>query len=586
MNPLWLSAASLAVLLPVAGCAVAPTQPVGESPVGESPAGLAPVDNTIIANPKEPPEARRQSRLIYELLVAEIAGRRGDYGASVDSYLAAARQTHDADLAERAARVALFAKLPDKALDAVNLWLEYTPDNQEAHELAAALYIKRGKFAKALTHLEQATPQPSSGDRGQAFQLIASLLSREDDPQAALKTMDELVQKYPDDPDALFSYATLAARANRYTVALKAIDRALAVRPKWYEAIMLRAHILQQQGRTADAVAFLGAVVDAQPKETRLRLTYARLLVGAKRLPAAYAQFKVLEGQLPDDTDVQFFLGLIAMDAQRYDEAAKHFQRLIDLDDRVDLAKFFLGQTEEARGRLDRAIHWYQQVEEGDSYLEARLRLALTLAKTGRLQRAREVLHALHPEEAKEQVQVYMVEAELLDRAGQRKEALAVYDEALQHIPDDKDLLYGRALQAEKLGRLDVLERDLKRVIKEDPKNAHALNALGYTLADRTHRYKEALGYISRALALMPNDAAILDSMGWVKYRLGSLKESVEYLRRALQLSGGDAEIAAHLGEVLWVMGDKAEAREVWERAKQGQPDNAVLLEVMKRLEE
>jgi tetratricopeptide (TPR) repeat protein len=581
MNRLWLSAAPLAVLVVAAGCALAPTQPAGESP-----AGLPPADDIIVSRPPEAPAAAREQQLIYELLVAEIAGRRGMYDASIDNYLSAARQTHDAELAERAARVALFAKLPDKALEAVNLWLEYAPDNQEAHQLAAALYIKRGEFAQALPHLERSTLQAADGDRGQAFQLIASLLSREDDAKAALQAMKELVQKYPNDPDALFAYGTLAARANDYPLALQATDRALAARPRWYEAIMLRAHILQQQGRTGDALAYLGAVVDAQPEETRLRLAYARLLVGAKRLPAAYAQFKVLEGQLPDDGDVQFFLGLIAMDAQRYDEAARHFRRLIDMGERADMARFFLGQTEEARGRPAEAIRLYEEVEEGDSYLEAHLRLAMLLSKQGKLEQAREVLHALHPEETKERIQVYMVEAELLDQAGRRGEALAVYDHALKELPDDKELLYARALQAEKVGRLDILERDLKRVLELDPKNAYALNALGYTLADRTDRYQEALGYISRALELLPNDAAVLDSMGWVKYRLGKLDESVGYLRRALQVSGGDAEIAAHLGEVLWATGDKAGAREVLMRAKAGQPNNAVLLDVMRRLKE
>ncbi len=206
----------------------------------------------------------------------------------------------------------------------------------------------------------------------------------------------------------------------------------------------------------------------------------------------------------------------------------------------------------------------------------------MLLAKQDKLDSAREHLHAIRSRNSKEGVRLYLVESELLIEADRHADARGVYDHALAEHPEDSDLLYARAMLAEKMDRLDLLEEDLRSIISREPNNAQALNALGYTLADRTDRYQEAYEFISRALEIKPDDYYILDSMGWVLYRLGRHQEALEYLRRAAGLTD-DSEVAAHLGEVLWVTGDKAGAHKVWESALETTPDDERLLELMKR---
>jgi tetratricopeptide (TPR) repeat protein len=245
----------------------------------------------------------------------------------------------------------------------------------------------------------------------------------------------------------------------------------------------------------------------------------------------------------------------------------------------------YLGQVAEQRKQYDQAAAWYQQIESGNFYFEAQARLSLTLAKRGQLQEARELLHALQPETEQQQVQRILTEEQMLSEAKQYDEALHVLSAALKDLPDNTDLLYARALVAEKLNRIDLHEADLRKVLSKEPKNAHALNALGYTLADRTTRYKEALELLEQALALKPDDPFIMDSMGWVQYRLGNHAEAVRYLKSALE-KRPDAEIAAHLGEVLWVSGDRAGAESVWSRALKDTPDNEVLMGVIKKFKQ
>jgi tetratricopeptide (TPR) repeat protein len=204
------------------------------------------------------------------------------------------------------------------------------------------------------------------------------------------------------------------------------------------------------------------------------------------------------------------------------------------------------------------------------------------MAKRGDLAAARKQLHSVRPTSEASAVRFFIADADLLREAGKLDEAMKVLDDALAQLPGDNDLLYARSLMAEKLGRIDQSEADLKQILASDPDNVQALNALGYTLADRTTRYKEALGYIQRALELSPDEPAILDSMGWVQYRLGNMEQAINFLRRAYKLDA-DPEVAAHLGEVLWVSGDRSAANQVWDKALKKDPKSKPLLDTVKR---
>ena len=340
--------------------------------------------------------------------------------------------------------------------------------------------------------------------------------------------------------------------------------------------------MLQEQGKTAGALEYLGRLIELEPENDRYRTAYARMLVNARRFDDALEEFRTLAEQTPEDADVRYALALLLLQTNRHDEAEEQFETLIEQGQQVETAQYYLGQLAETREHLVLAIRRYQRVDQGQHYLDAQVRIAVLLAKQDRLDRAREHLHAVQSRNSKEEVRLYLVESELLIDADKYGDAKAIYDHALEEHPENTDLLYARAMLAEKMDRLDLLEQDLRSILSREPNNAQALNALGYTLADKTDRYEEAYEFISRALELKPDDYYVLDSMGWVLYRLGRHQEALEYLRRAAAASD-DSEVAAHLGEVLWVTGDKAGAHQVWESALETTPDDERLRELIKR---
>jgi tetratricopeptide (TPR) repeat protein len=244
----------------------------------------------------------------------------------------------------------------------------------------------------------------------------------------------------------------------------------------------------------------------------------------------------------------------------------------------------YLGQLAEGRSRYEEALDWYREIGEGQHQFSAGLRAAVVLGKLGRVDEGRLVLTALNATTDAEKTQLFQAEAQMLREARDFEGVYAVLDRGLKAMPDSQDLLYDRAMAAEKLGRLDQLERDLRRLIELNPEHAHAYNALGYTLADRTSRLDEAIELLDKALKLAPEDPFILDSMGWAKFKARRLDEAVSYLKRAYA-ARPDPEIAAHLGEALWVKGDRDEARRVWQGSLKDHPDNDSLRETLGRLQ-
>ena len=304
-----------------------------------------------------------------------------------------------------------------------------------------------------------------------------------------------------------------------------------------------------------------------------------------KQWDKARAQFKQVLSASPKDPDALYAVGLLALQSNLLDEAQKYLTQNLVVQPENDQARLYLGQVAEQRKLYDEAANWYREVAPGNLYFDAQTRLSLVIAQQGGLTAARKLLHSLEAENEQQQVQIVLTEEQMLREAKQPDTALQVLTTALKDMPDNVDLLYARALVAERLGKLELHESDLRKVLLKDPKNAHALNALGYTLADRTPRYKESLELLEQALALKPDDPFIMDSMGWVQYRLGHHAEAVKYLKSALE-KRPDAEIAAHLGEVLWVIGDKAGAESVWTRALKATPDNEVLMGVIKKFKQ
>lgn len=518
--------------------------------------------------------------LLFRLLLAELAGQRGRANVAVRHYLALARETRDPEVIERATRIAVYARDDAAAASAARLWAEVDPDNPDARQVLTVMSLRRGELDQALAHLEVILAH-SRGEFAQKLWLIASFLAREADRAAVMGLMERLLEDHMADPEALYAFAHLAARMGAVERAEGLLLDVLAQRPANEPAAMTYLSLLLRQGETGRALRFLEETLEHEAAGFDLRLAYARLLTDVERFDDARREFETLAVAEPEHVDVLYALGLIHLQAARLDEAAPYFKRLGRLRQRVSDSNYYLARIAEEKGELDQASDLYQGVHEGELYFDARIRLCLILAKQGQVEKALGQIRGLEGAGDAERLLLIQAEADIL--TGQRRyaEAMAVYDRALA-AASDHDLLYSRAMLAEKMDRLDILEADLKRILSEDRDNATVLNALGYTLADRTDRYAEAYDYIRRAHELSPDDFYILDSMGWVLYRLGRLDEAVGYLRRALALQN-DPEIAAHLGEVLWVMGDKKTAREVWETALKATPTDDKLLKVIER---
>lgn len=557
----------------VSGCATAPAQhpSLAAAPVDPPAPALPPLPNLDLT-----PD------LLNEFLVAEVAVQRGKFDVASGVYRRLAQQTRDPRLAERATRVAVFARDYEGALETGRLWIALDPASLEARQILTALLVKAGDYDGALGHLE-ALLQGAEGDDSR-YVLIIRLLGREQDKDGALKVVQKFLERHPTDTAGLYAYAQLSLRDGKLADAERVVDQLLQLKPDWPQGVVLRTRVLQATNRETEALSYLGTVVQRHSDNTDLRVAYGRMLVDADRPEEALVQFQRVLKQEPENQDILFAAALVALRVENIDLASDYFLRLNQMGGRIDETSYYLGRIAEEKGKYEEAIKWYAKVEDGENYLTAQVRSAVLQAKLGDVEDARARLHAIETRSPGQRLRIFLAEGEILRDQGQNKEALAVYNSGLEEIPGNTELLYARAMTEEKLDRVDLLERDLLAILEREPDHVEALNSLGYTLADRTTRYEDALSYIKRALELRPNASHILDSMGWVQYRLGHLDEAIQYLRRAME-TNYDPEIAAHLGEVLWVKGDQKGARSIWDEALQKSPQNKLLMDVIQRVQ-
>jgi len=570
-----------------AGCAATPPAAAVEEPQDESdsdaPAREAqalapePVDRSSL------PNQELTENLLYEFLLAEIAIQRGNAALSAQAYVDLAKRTRDPRIARRATEVAaLYARMNNAAIDAATVWHETEPGSTRALEALAGLLVAAGRYDEALPNLKKLLTG-AANDPANGFTQLTRTLANAQDKQAALKLVRSLAADYPKLAEAHFAVARAAVNAGDERVALEETRKAGQLRPDWEAAVLLEAQLLQKA--SADqAASLLGGYLKKYPAARETRLAYARLLVAQKRFGEARAEFQKLMASVPDSTDAAFAVALLSLQLKDYDAAEKYLRSLIESPYRdKDGVRLYLGQVAEERKNLPEALRWYGEVGEGEQYVQAQIRYGQVLARQGKLDEARVRLQQAAAKNSQQRVQLILAEAQLLRDANQPKTAFDLVGQALDRVPNNPELLYDYAMLAEKIERVDILEASLRKLIAIRPEHAHAYNALGYSLADRNQRLPEARELIEKALQLAPDDSFIIDSMGWVLYRLGNLKDSLGYLRRAFA-GRPDPEIAAHLGEVLWAMGERGEAERVLGDATRESPDNETLVNTIKRL--
>lgn len=576
----------------ISACAVAPV-PQGPARIEPMPVAVAgELDTDFDAVPDDPslPKVQLTRDMLYRLLKAELDARGGDWRSAYMTLLGLAQQTRDPRLARRAAEVALQARKSGESLAAVRLWRELAPQSDEAAQYFLGLAVLSDDLAEAETLFAQRLKEATPAARGLAMYQVQQYLLRASDKAMAAALLERLLAPYAETFEARVLLAQNAFARSDYARAASLAQSALALKPDSEIAILTLAQVTRDQSAVD---ALLVKFLAANPKAREVRSAHARVLLNEKQYDQARTELTELLRQDPGNAGTVYALGLVSMQLDDVAGAEKYFAQYVDglekdRDDERDPGKvlLILAQLAQDRGDLKAAQRWLEKVRPGDAetYFSAQLRRGQLIAKLGDLEGARKFLGALKAEAPSDQALVVLAQGQVLRDAGQNQAAYAVLAAGAKRFPANPDLLYDFALLAEKTGRLDIMESTLRSVIKQAPDNHHAYNALGYSLAERNVRLPEALTLIGKALAMAPDDPFIMDSMGWVQYRLGNLDQAEAQLRRAYALRS-DVEIAVHLGEVLWKKGQKDDAQKLWREARAKDPKNNTLKSTLARLQ-
>ena len=532
--------------------------------------------------------AKKQEQLdrdsLYNLLAAEFAGNSGDIDASLKHYRLAAESIEDSRIAARTAYIALYGERYDEALVALERWREQEPGAEDLPVMYATVYLKLEQPEKAVPYIEELLSVTGGTSVDEAM-VVKQLLAKDASTKDAYLVLQKLNAGEDKNKHILILQSRYAAELKKYDESLAILDQVLEIDPSLHEVLIIKARILFAMGKHEEASALIKQVVEEFPDNNELRLQYARMLVEQHSLKAATEQYSVLHKNLPEDGEITLSLALLNIELNNLDEAIVALEHLIDIDKKVSVANYYLARIAQNRGDEKQAVAYYLRVKTSDYTFDAQLRIGVLLSMLGRSDEGLAKLEALAEAQSNWDLRAkaYLAQGEVLRKEQRYKEGVEMYSRALQQNGEDINLLYARGLMAEKVDRLDMAEADLLKVISKEPNNADALNALGYTLADRTSRYNEALEYINRAAELEPDEPAILDSLGWVSYRQGRMDDAIKWLSRAFEKLE-DAEIAAHYGEVLWRNNQKDKAREVWGKGKAKNAKNPVLIETLERI--
>jgi tetratricopeptide (TPR) repeat protein len=572
----------------------------------------------VVAAEPSPPivNSDLDDRLLYQLLVAEMALNTGDAGSAYELILEAAKRTRDEGLFRRSVDVALQARAGEQALAATKAWRSASPASLDAIrlQLQVLLLLNRpGSVAEPLNALLRQIPD---AERPGLISALPRLLERASDAPGVAAVIEKALQPYRDAPADEATRVAARVAQGRSWLQAREPDRALALArevhalaPASPGAALLALDMWRERPAAEALITEHLRRPDAEPA---VRQAYVRQLMASQRYGDAITQLEVTTQRQPEEPAAYLSLGALHLELKHTKEGEAALLRYLELmqakantaggtpaqapaapdDDDDEVARsdsgltqawLMLAQSAELRRDFAAAERWLAKVVDPQRALEVQTRRAIMLARQGKLTQARALINGV-PERRPEDGRAKLVaEASVLREVKQWRDAFDVLASANKRFIDDSDLLYEQAMVAEKLNRMTEMETLLRRVIALKPDNAHAHNALGYSLADRQQRLPEARQLVQRALELAPGDPFITDSLGWVEFRLGNREEALRLLRRAYA-SRPDTEIAAHLGEVLWAIGQRDEARRVWREGKARDASNDVLRETLARL--
>jgi tetratricopeptide (TPR) repeat protein len=527
------------------------------------------------------PKQELTAPMLFDFLMGETAFQRGNGDIASGSYLRLARATRDPRIAQRATEVALLSRKPMQALGAAKIWVELDSNSILAHQTIAALLVSSNRLDEARVHLDRLLDL--EGDAVKFFMQLNNLLARSINKIETLQLVQEFAKPYSEMPEAHFATAQAASLAGQFETARQEMKLALALRPDWEMAAIYNGRILRHHVSSESAIEFYESYLKTHPKANKTRITFAQMLVAEKKFIMARVQFKQLLAQSSGNANVALAVGLLSIELHDFYAAEESFNKALEFGyEDLNTVRFYLASIYAQTNRLDKAMESFRSVVSGKQFLTAQIRYAYLLSKKGKLSKARKHLQELPVENDQQRSLLIVTEAEFLREAGAHQKAFDLLSNGLKKLPDYPELLYDRAMAAGQIGKADILEKDLRKLIQLKPGHAHAYNALGYSFAEHGNRLPEALELIEKAIKLSPGDPYIIDSLGWVHYRMGNLNKGVSYLKQAFQIKS-DPEIAAHLGEALWMQGTKEDAKEVWRSTIRDYPNNEILLNIMKK---
>ncbi|MDR6474801.1 putative Zn-dependent protease [Burkholderia sp. OAS925] len=553
--------------------------------------------SVTLSDPLGPPSAEEQkslpsvqltSQIVFQVLAAEVALQRNQPAPAYQTYLALARDTHDPRMAQRATEIALAAQSPSDALAAAQLWQQYAPSSERAAQLDASLLVLSGKPDDAQPLLERELAKVPADNRGNAILALQLLLSRGPNRIGGLHVLQEMLKNDMNRPEAQLAVARQQLVANDAPGARKSLEQALALKPDYLPAALTLSQMGPEERK--EGIASLEKYVQQNPKSHDARLALAQMYLASDRLDDAQKQFEIMHKANANDLTPLMALALIRIQQKSFNDAQAYLTQYAQQAEKtpgadpgqayIYLAQLSLEQKNEAA-----AADWLDKISpSSQQYLPAQITRAQLLAKQGKPDDARRQLARLRPADPRDQAVVVRTDAAILFDAKRYGEAETRLQEATAAFPDDPDLTYDYAMAAEKNGHFDTMEAQLRKLIQTQPDNPQAYNALGYSLADRNQRLAEADKLVEKASSLAPNDAFIMDSVGWVKYRMGDTTDAIKVLRKAYDIQP-NAEIGAHLGEVLWKSGNQDQARAAFREARKLEPDNETLVKTLQRLQ-
>ena len=532
-------------------------------------------------NPNLPPKITdANAEFVYKFLLAEIATQRGDFNSAGHLYLDLAKQTHSIPLAERATRVAGSSRNGRVALDSAKVWSSLDPKSIQAQQILAELYITSGNLSKAKPIVKKLLEQDTY--RGEGFLYLNSILAKVENKKNALRFIVDIAEPYPKSKEAHFAIAHAAYFANNKKLTSSELAEVKKIDPKWQTAVLFEGYIIGLESQEK-ATNFYVSYLKQYPDASEVRLEYAKLLTNQKKYNLAKDEFLKIVNSSLASAEISFTVSLLAIELGDYDLAEKFLMQSLERGyPQPEQIYIYLARIEDTRGNYNEALAWLNKINSGPSFIESKILTAELIAKYEGNDQALESLDQYINLTPEAKLELFRAKISILYSDNKETEAYDLMKKEEENFKNSAEFKYDYAMLAERMGNTVLMEQLLREAIKIKPDYAVAYNALGYSFADRNIKLDEAKINIEIALSLEPRNHYIMDSMGWVQYRLGNIDVALNFLRKAYEIKK-DPEISAHLGEVLWHANKIDEAQKIWDESLQQYPDNKILLKTVKK---